>query len=347
VDLRPATIDEVRRAMADAAGAGAAVTIRGGGTRCGDGATGDARVLHTTALTGVVEHTPAELTVTVLAGTDCAALSNRLAEAGQWWPQADIRPGSTVGGVIADAASGRRRLRYGPLRDSLLEVVLVTGDGRLVKGGGRTVKSVAGYDIPRLAAGSAGRLGVVVQATLKLTPIPPAMATFTARGSVGERRAAARAALRDLWRPASLVLSPGRLTVELAGTPVDVVAPEGFEPDDTPAHPLHGTALVAVGVPPSRVGDFADHVESRGLAYEAEVGTGVCRVAVEDAEQLAAVDDWARSAGGHATVQAGPASLTLERRPHGTAITEIERRLRAAFDPNAILRPAPRRETFA
>ncbi len=343
--LRPTDIDGVRAAMTAADAEGATVTVRGGGTRSGAPA-GDGRVLHTGGLAGIVDHIPAELTVTVLAGTDSATLADELAAVGQWWPHADVRAGSTVGGIIAAAASGPRRLRYGPLRDSLLEVVLVTGDGRLVKGGGRTVKSVAGYDIPRLAAGSRGRLGVVVQATLKLTPVPPASGLFVMHGTLAERRAAARTLLRTVWRPSSLVLTPGRLSIELAGPQADVTAPEGFASEDLP-QALHGAALVAVGVPPAQVGAFADHVESRGLAYEAEVGTGACRVAVEDDAQLTAVDEWARSLGGHAVVAAGPAGFDLSAASRHHAVADIESRLRTSFDPRSVLRPAPRQEVFA
>ncbi|NIV25710.1 MAG: FAD-binding protein, partial [Gemmatimonadetes bacterium] len=80
-------------------------------------------------------------------------------------------PGSgTVGGAIASGASAWRRLRYGPIRDRVLETVMATGDGRVVKAGGRLVKNVTGFDIPRLATGSYGSLGVIGQVCLKLWP---------------------------------------------------------------------------------------------------------------------------------------------------------------------------------
>ena len=89
-------------------------------------------------------------------------------------------PGAaTVGGVLAAAISGYRRARYGPTRDRILEVTVVTGDGRIVKAGGRVVKNVTGYDLPRLVVGSLGSLGVIVSACLKLWPLPAASATIT------------------------------------------------------------------------------------------------------------------------------------------------------------------------
>jgi glycolate oxidase FAD binding subunit len=166
--LAPATPREAAAALADASAARASVGVVGGGTRSRRGRPGPPpdRELRTGAVRRVVAHEPADLTVTVEGGLPVTELAELAASAGQGWPQADVRPGSTVGGVLAAAASGRERLRMGAVRDSLLEVVLATGDGRLVTGGGRTVKGVAGYDVPRLAVGSLGTLGVIVQATL-------------------------------------------------------------------------------------------------------------------------------------------------------------------------------------
>ena len=99
-------------------------------------------------------------------------------EHGQGWPQAQVRPGATVGGILAAAVTDRRRLRTGPVRDSLLEVVVATGDGRIIMGGGRTVKTVTGYDLPRLMSGSLVPLGVIELATIKLWPLPMAEQWF-------------------------------------------------------------------------------------------------------------------------------------------------------------------------
>ena len=140
-----------------------------------------------------------------------------------------------MGGVLAAAASGRERLRMGAVRDSLLEVVLATGDGRLVTGGGRTVKGVAGYDIPRLAVGSLGTLGVIVQVTLKLWPVPAAAGWFGAEGPLPERLAAVARALAGPARPASVLLAPGAVAVELIGPEEDVRAPDGHGAAGRPA----------------------------------------------------------------------------------------------------------------
>jgi glycolate oxidase FAD binding subunit len=301
----------------------------------------DATLISSSALRGIVEHIPAELTVTVRAGTPSDELAAHLAAQGQWWPQADIRPRSTVGGIISAAASGRRRLRYGPVRDSLLEVVLVTGDGRIVRGGGPTVKGVAGYDLPRLMVGARGTLGFVTQVTLKLTPLPPARAWFSMSGDIAMRVRAARALIDDPRRPTAILLTPGSLHVELAGAADDVSPPTGFQPSEE-AHTPSGAAVVDVGVPPTRLVDLVAQVEAMGLSYIAELGVGVCQVALNEASQLAALRAAAERDGGHAIVTDAPPEFRADpwgRLPDGVGIMD---RMRQAFDPYGILSPAHR-----
>ena len=120
---------------------------------------------------GIVAYEPADLTVTVGAGTTVAELDAVLGEHGQECPLDPRDTGRRRSAAsLACGLSGIRRLRHGPLRDHVLEVRFVTGDGRLVKGGGPTVKNVTGYDLPRLFVGSFGTLGVLVQVTLRCRP---------------------------------------------------------------------------------------------------------------------------------------------------------------------------------
>jgi glycolate oxidase FAD binding subunit len=158
VDLiAPASRAELAAALRAASAAGRRLLPVGGRTHLAKGnpASVDA-ALTVTALDRLVEHTPAEMIAVVEAGMRCDTLDGLLAGHRQEWP-VDAPAGATVGGVVAAAASGPRRLRVGPVRDSVLEVELVTGDGREVRGGARTVKNVSGYDLPRLveAAGDA------------------------------------------------------------------------------------------------------------------------------------------------------------------------------------------------
>jgi len=338
----PATPAEAAAALAEASAARERVAVVGGGTRSRRGrpAPPADHELRTTGLRRVVAHEPADLTVTVEAGLLASELAELAAAAGQCWPQAEIRPGSTVGGVLAAAASGRRRLRFGAVRDSLLQVVLATGDGRLVTAGGRTVKGVSGYDIPRLAVGSLGTLGVIVEVTLKLWPIPPAQGWFGAEGPLAERLGVVARALGGPARPASVLLTPGAVAVELTGPPADVVAAEGLAPlDEEPPGP-GGRGIVEAGVPPPRLGDLAGRLEDAGLGYEARMGVGTCLVAVASADDVRRVRAWAGELGGHATVADGPPELRADPWGPPPPGLELMRRLRDAFDPAGVLNPS-------
>lgn len=340
--VAPASPEEAAAALADASAARAAVVVVGGGTRSRRGrpAPPPDRELRTGGLRRVVAHEPADLTVTVEAGLPATELAALAAEAGQCWPQADIRPGSTVGGVLAAAASGRERLRAGPVRDSLLQVVLATGDGRLVTAGGRTVKGVSGYDIPRLAVGALGTLGVIVQVTLKLWPLPAERGWFGARAPLAERLALVGRALTGPARPAAVLLTPGALAIELTGPAQDVRAPDGLSPRaSAPAEPS-GTGIVEAGVPPPRLGELAARLEDAGLDYEARMGVGTCLAAVESADDVARVRGWALALGGHATVIDGPDELRADPWGPPPPGLDLMRRLRAAFDPAGILNPS-------
>ncbi len=173
-------------------------------------------VVSTSRLNRLIAWEPDDMTVVVEGGMGVADLEARLATRGQTAVLPEIAgDAATVGGVLAAGISGYRRARYGPTRDRILEITVVTGDGRIVKAGGRVVKNVTGYDLPRLVVGSFGALGVVVSACLKLWPLAGcASATIT----LGEP------AVRPAWSTGRWRFWPtsSNTRVFLAGTEAEV-----------------------------------------------------------------------------------------------------------------------------
>ncbi len=180
--------DSVRTACAH----GEPLRIRGGGTKdfLGQGLEGE--VLDTRALAGIVSYEPTELVITARAGTPLAVLEAALAEKGQYLPFEPPRFGadSTVGGMVAAGLSGPARASVGAVRDYVLGVQLLNGRGELLNFGGQVMKNVAGYDLSRLMAGAWGTLGLLVEVSLKVLPIPPAEATL--RFDMGQAEALTR-----------------------------------------------------------------------------------------------------------------------------------------------------------
>ena len=171
----PGSVDEVAAVIGLAAEAARPVTPWGGGTAVSVGmpAAPGGLVLGLRRLSRLLEHEPGDLTASAEAGMTVEAFQTALRGRGQWvsLDPADARL-ATLGGVLAANASGPRRHLYGTARDLLIGVTVVTADGAIVRGGGKVVKNVAGYDLPKLFVGSYGTLGVIVEATVKLRPLP-------------------------------------------------------------------------------------------------------------------------------------------------------------------------------
>jgi glycolate oxidase FAD binding subunit len=183
--FEPRTVAEAAEAMARCARDRLAVGFVGGGTDLALGpppAELDALV-RTAGLARVVEHQPADQVVTVEAGLTLAALQAALAPHGQRlaldppWPER-----ATLGGIVAANAFGPCRARHGSARDLILGASLVRADGTPAKGGGKVVKNVAGFDLPRLLVGSLGTLGLVTTVTFRVHPLPEAAATVLVPG---------------------------------------------------------------------------------------------------------------------------------------------------------------------
>ncbi len=125
------------------------------------------------ALNRLQEHSAADMTATAEAGMTLAAFQSEVGRQGQWLPVDPPNPDQlTLGALLATNANGPRRLGYGTIREHLIGIRVVLADGTLIKSGGKVVKNVAGFDLCKLFVGSQGTLGVIVEATFKLRPLP-------------------------------------------------------------------------------------------------------------------------------------------------------------------------------
>ena len=154
---------------------------------------GRSRGEHPRRSTRCVSVSPADLVATVQAGTPLEALRRRLADEGMWLAiDPPGRPERSLGSVIATATAGPLRHGFGPVRDHVLGCTVATGDGRLVKAGGRVVKNVAGYDLTKLQVGGFGGFGIIAEVHLRLRALPRADVTLVARGTRDTLTSAAR-----------------------------------------------------------------------------------------------------------------------------------------------------------
>jgi glycolate oxidase FAD binding subunit len=339
---RAEVVDALRRAGAE----GRRLLPVGGGTHLAKGNPTEVdAALALGRMQRVVEYEPAEMLAVVEAGCRFGELDALLAGHGQEWP-VDAPPQATVGGIVAAGISSPRRLRVGPVRDTVLEVEAVTGDGRPLRAGGRTVKNVSGFDLCRLFTGSLGTLAVITQVALKLRPRPPARRTVTAPGGLD---VAARL-LDGVPLPAAVLATPHAVELRLEGWPDDVAEQTRLAAALLGDHAVHDDAMfpvkrpweaepvvAEVAVAPSRLREV---VRAVGQApWGALLGVGTCWVGLRQADAqgedaLAALRARVAELGGIAPVVKGPGGLGA-----GAPAPEIHRRLKAALDPAGVLAP--------
>ena len=209
-----ATSDRALQDFATAVGSDAWIAVAGARTRwsLGGELTEGTRVI--VAPKGIREHVPDEMTVRVGAGTTVADLHAALADKGQ--RTALPERGGTVGGAVVVGENDFRMLGRGPLRNAVLQVRYVSAEGRLVSGGGPTVKNVSGFDLPRLITGSLGTLGLLGEVILRTNPIPA-----TSLWLVSED-ADPFVAIETLLAPSSVLWDGTKTWIELEGHAADV-----------------------------------------------------------------------------------------------------------------------------
>jgi glycolate oxidase FAD binding subunit len=176
--------DTLAERIREAAKTGTRLRVRGGGSKDFYGEPLIGEPLDVSPFRGVVSYEPSELVVTVRAGTPLAELEVLLASQGQCLPfePPHFGPDATVGGMVASGLSGPARASVGGVRDYMLGVKIINGQGEVLIFGGQVMKNVAGYDVSRLMAGSLGTLGVLLEVSLKVLPVAPAEATLMCAG---------------------------------------------------------------------------------------------------------------------------------------------------------------------
>lgn len=362
--------------ISEAAACGHRLSVVGGGSKASIGSPVDARTLPLAGLAGIVDYDPSELVLVVRPGTPLHEVQALVARERQMLafepfdhgPMFGIAEGwATIGGVVAAGVAGSRRISAGGARDHLLGFRAVSGRGELFVAGAKVVKNVTGYDLPKLAAGSWGRLFAMTELTLKVLPRPETASTLAiagldvgtavramaeAMGSQGEvaaaahrpagRGAAAVTALRiDGFAPS--VIARGRLLEGLLAPfgsvePLNEAVADSFWTDLRTLAPLAGDrALWRVNVPPSAGATLVEALSGEGADSLLDWAGGLIWIAYDG--DAALVRREAARAGGHAMLlRAGPersAGVPVFQ-PLAPGLAALEARIRRAFDPAGV-----------
>ena len=345
---KPSSAEDLARNLHEAASSKLAVIPVGGGRARGMGGAPERCdvELHTTRLDRVLEHTQADMVVSVEAGITLEALQHELSKSGQFLPIDPFNsPGHTIGGLLATGWTGPLRLRFGSPRDFLIGIRVALPDGKLASGGGRVVKNVSGYDMMKLHYGALGSLGVIVAASFKVFPRPLRDVTVTSEGGWDD---ADRALTMPITPSALEIFSDGRVLARFTGSrdAVDrVVRGLGWTVEDQSIWERHAGRAPArwarIAAPRSALRRLVEGLP-RGAGWWASPGIGVAHWAIaSDAPSVRDVRAKAESAGGTLVMLAGPDDFMREVGPWGTppATIGIMRRLKVAFDPDLVLNP--------
>lgn len=340
-DASATLAQRVQRAAAE----GTRLDIVAGATKSFLGRITQSEPLDVSGHRGVVAHEPTELVLTARAGTPLAELQAVLADSGQMlaFEPPHFGNGATLGGTVACALSGPRRPYAGAARDFVLGVKILSGEGKTLSFGGQVMKNVAGYDVSRLMVGAMGTLGVLLEISLKVLPVPGRTVTLAFSLEAGPAIEQMNA-----WAAKPVPLSgafhhDGRLFVRLSGTPGGITEAMGrlggevIEDEnlwrDLREHRLdHFTSeapLWRISVPPA--------TPPLELPGETLVDWGgALRWLVSDAE-ADSIRAAARAAGGHATLYRRGDRRGEVFQPLTPALLALHQRLKASFDPKGIL----------
>ncbi len=372
-------IDNLSRIIRDAAAQRRPLCIRGGGTKDFYGGEIRGDPLDTRALRGIVSYEPTELVITARAGTPLADIEQALQEKGQLLPfepphfedagqpaapsppvvksNLELAPipqsspagtRATLGGCVATGLSGPRRAYAGAVRDFVLGVRVMDARGAELHFGGEVMKNVAGYDVSRLTVGALGTLGVILEVSLKVLPVPTAESTV--RLAVGPEQAIN---LMNDWAGKPLPLTAtayraGSLSVRLSGAPSAV---------DAAVKKIGGEAIDPAQAVPfwsdireQRASFFAGDQPLWRLSVKSTMPPldldgpqliewgGALRWLRTDADARI-IREAAARAGGHATLFRSARKFGSPFHPLSPGLARIHRRLKEAFDPAGIFNP--------
>jgi glycolate oxidase FAD binding subunit len=343
-------IQQLSEAIREAAARKRPLCIRGGGTKDFYGGAIEGDRLDTTPYRGIVAYEPTELVITARAGTPLAEVEAALREKGQMlaFEPPHFGAAATLGGCIATGLSGPRRPYAGAARDFVLGVRILDGKGDDLKFGGQVMKNVAGYDVSRLVTGSLGTLGVLLEVSLKVLPLPASEQTLHLK--YGEAEAIT---LMNKWAAQPLPVTAtayrdGNLGVRLSGARVAV---------DAAAKRIGGTA-----VEPAQAGRFWTGIREHadpffsgseplwrlsvnsttqplGLPGSQLMEWGGALRWLKSTADARTIRDAAARSGGHATLFRGGDKSGGVFHPLAPALVKLHRNLKQAFDPAGVLNP--------
>lgn len=369
----PQSVAELVALIEGARADGTRLAVRGGGSKAAFGAepTGPVTTVDMRGFAGIVDYDPAELVLTVRPGTPLADVETLLAAHGQMLAFEPFDHGpihgqaegaTTIGGVFAAGVAGSRRLSRGGARDHLLGFSAVSGRGEAFVAGAKVTKNVTGYDLPKLACGSWGRLFALtrlhvktlpraeMQQTLVLDGLSPRTAVLAMSKAMGSQASVAAAAHQP---------SPGLTALRLEGFAPSVAARRTLLADlFADVGPLRllddGAAdalwqgfrridvlgdmpvLWRVIVPAARAPDLIERLEMTGARWSMDWAGGLLWVGAQDGGAIRATVE---AAGGHAELVRASAELRAQipaRHPASRGVAALEARVRRAFDPDGV-----------
>lgn len=373
---QPTTEQELIALVSDVMARGAHCELRGGGSKARIGADRETEIIDMRGFAGVVDYDPPELVLTVRAATPLLEVQRLVESEGQMLAFDPFDHGAllggetgkaTIGGIVAAGVAGSQRLTMGGARDHLLGFTAVSGRGERFVAGAKVVKNVTGYDLPKLMAGSWGRLAAMTELTLKVLPRPRVVRSIAIEGL--DHKQACRAMSQAMGSPAEVAAAahlqenagaPATTVFRLQGFAPSVVARCAQLPDILRNHgvaalltepeadavweairtvePLAGApTLWRINVPPSQAPDIIDRFEARGARWLLDWAGGLIWLAYEgDAAELRSAVE---AAGGHAMLIRAPSDVRAAvpmQHPRKHGVAAIEERVRRAFDPAGI-----------